>query len=1116
MSLWYRIFGTMIGALALSVNAQICPTTGQTCTVTINPGGNVTSTVEGRSAGQTVCLNTGTYTPMTTASYVDSNSFAIGKSVTICGLGTSPSQTILQGGGASDYAVKFMNYALITSPNNATLTNVQVNDSSAGGSNGGILVYGIGGSIRLSGITLRDVVVQTKPGGTAYGVLLQNADKINLANVDVTSAQSGLFLLNTNQSVVVNSRVTATTAEGANGLAVIGGSGNVVVGNIFGSPKTGSTYSFNAGAVTFYNTSYNRFDNNVVQGFRDDGVDFTALPGMPVPTAQSTDNYVGKNSVIATGAADGRVAGSTIWSNCGSNGTWIFGNDAKGSPECGVCVWLSKSNMLLGNNLHAQNIAGIVVSGGSETLPFCTANSGEYQFKPTSTYIHGNYLYYNKNDQLTIRNSDLTTISANMMAPRNGFGGALRTDCINSYCQSAFSFDANNGSNNTGARIVANINHDNIRGFQSDDGATTGIEFAHNRMIQTNPLSFSRYNLPGSNTSTNWDGGTINTGGNYWTLFGSPNGDPGDKPYGTLGSGNPYLGVYDGLGNTTGRIVDRFPYKSENLGKGYAVNVSEPLANSSFAQGTRRTVRWYAPGCAYVDISLDGSALLVSNFANTGYAVVTIPDTASVGSHSIAVTCKDSGGTEHGSGSSPLFNVTSPGLKLFAPGRDDVFDAGSEIVVAWTMTSAQSVFVDLSTDGGATFPTTFGPFTGTNIARVTLPSNISTAYALLRVRSGFNLDYTDGVFAIRGDTGAGFTNIGSGRQLVMSQLERLEWISPKLSRLVDITAIVGGVQKTVASNLPDRGYFDWIVPEWGTSGAMTLQISYKQTSGTAITSTANGNGLVVFPATSPPTNPPRLFDISTRGMVSTGFNVMIGGFVISGSTPKKVVVRGIGPSLTNYGITGVLLDPTVQLVRQSDNVVIATNDDWGSVSNVSELIATGFAPSHGKESAIYMTLQPGAYTAVVSGVGETSGVGLVEIYEVDQAETPMISISTRGQVLTGFNVMIGGFIIQGNAPKTVLVRAVGPTLAKYGVSGVLTDPMMEIIRISDGAKIAQNDDWQTQAIAADVSAITATGLMPEDPLESTILLTLPPGAYTAVVNGKGGGTGVGIIEVFAR
>jgi len=258
-------------------------------------------------------------------------------------------------------------------------------------------------------------------------------------------------------------------------------------------------------------------------------------------------------------------------------------------------------------------------------------------------------------------------------------------------------------------------------------------------------------------------------------------------------------------------------------------------------------------------------------------------------------------------------------------------------------------------------------------------------------------------------------------------------------------------------------------------------------------------------------NPPRLANISTRGQVQTGFNVMIGGFVVSGSAPKTVVVRAIGPSLANFGVSGALSNPTLQLVRSSDQAVIATNDDWGSAANAAQISASGFAPSNPLESAIYVTLQPGAYTAIVSGVGGATGVGLVEVYELDRPDIPLINISTRGKVLTGFDVMIGGFVIQGSASETVVIRAIGPSLANFGVSSALANPTISLVRMSDNATIATNDDWGS---AANAAQIASSGFAPSNALESAIMMTLAPGAYTAIVSGVGGSTGVGLVEVY--
>ena len=250
-------------------------------------------------------------------------------------------------------------------------------------------------------------------------------------------------------------------------------------------------------------------------------------------------------------------------------------------------------------------------------------------------------------------------------------------------------------------------------------------------------------------------------------------------------------------------------------------------------------------------------------------------------------------------------------------------------------------------------------------------------------------------------------------------------------------------------------------------------------------------------------------NVSTRGKVGTGDNVMIGGFVIEGSAPKTVLITARGPSLAAFGVTGALPNPMLQLF--SGQTQIAANDDWGTAPNVPEIEPAWIAQRHPLESAILTTLDPGAYTAIVSGVGGASGVGIVEIFESDRADVPLVNLSTRGQVLTGDDVLIGGFIIQGTTPKTVLVRARGPSMIPFGVANALANPRLQLF--SGQTQVAASDDWSSQV---DAGAIVATGLAPTSPVESAILITLMPGAYTAIVSGVGGSTGVGIVEVFAQ
>ena len=284
--------------------------------------------------------------------------------------------------------------------------------------------------------------------------------------------------------------------------------------------------------------------------------------------------------------------------------------------------------------------------------------------------------------------------------------------------------------------------------------------------------------------------------------------------------------------------------------------------------------------------------------------------------------------------------------------------------------------------------------------------------------------------------------------------------------------------------------------------------------GSCIVTMSGARAVTASFATIPSSTPitATLSNMSTRGQVLTGNDVMIAGFVIGGAGSKTVAIVATGPSLAAYGIANPLANPTLTLVRSSDQAIIATNDNWGSAANAAQIQASGFAPPSSLEPAILMNLAPGAYTAVVSGAGGGTGTALVAVYEVDHPEVPLVNVSTRGQVLTGNDVMIGGFVIQGSGAQTVVVTAKGPSLAAYGITNALANPTLTLVRSSDQTVLATNDNWGS---APNAAQIQASGFAPSNPLEPAILIMLPPGAYTAILSGAGGGTGTGIVAVYA-
>jgi hypothetical protein len=266
----------------------------------------------------------------------------------------------------------------------------------------------------------------------------------------------------------------------------------------------------------------------------------------------------------------------------------------------------------------------------------------------------------------------------------------------------------------------------------------------------------------------------------------------------------------------------------------------------------------------------------------------------------------------------------------------------------------------------------------------------------------------------------------------------------------------------------------------------------------------------VKPTPAPNSSTSRLMNLSTRVRVGTGDNVLIGGLIIQGDKKKTILLRALGPSLGANGITGALQDPEMMLLDASGNV-LETNDNWQDGPDAKAVSASGKAPADPREAAIVRSLAPGSYTVVVSGVNNTTGIGLVENYALDDYEgSYAANISTRGRVGTGAEVMIGGFIIQGSERKSVLVRALGPSLGTTISSPILQNPYVEL-HDANGQLIDSNDNWQASPEAA---AIRASGLPPNDVREAALLDDLSPGSYTAIVRGADSGEGLGLVEIY--
>ena len=237
--------------------------------------------------------------------------------------------------------------------------------------------------------------------------------------------------------------------------------------------------------------------------------------------------------------------------------------------------------------------------------------------------------------------------------------------------------------------------------------------------------------------------------------------------------------------------------------------------------------------------------------------------------------------------------------------------------------------------------------------------------------------------------------------------------------------------------------------------------------------------------------------------------MLIGGFIVTGTDSKQVILRGLGPSLAVNGVplANRLADPAIDLYQ--DDTLVMSNDNWKD-SQQTEIEATGIPPADDLESAIIATLAPGSYTVVLRGNNGETGNGLFEIYDLDTAANSTLgNVSTRGLVQTGDDVLIAGFIIGTGESDTVIVRAIGPSLADAGVANPLQDPTLDLYD-ANGVVITSDDNWRD----SQETLIQSTGLTPTNDAESAIIESLPPGAYTVVVRGKDNGTGVALVEVF--
>jgi photosystem II stability/assembly factor-like uncharacterized protein len=434
------------------------------------------------------------------------------------------------------------------------------------------------------------------------------------------------------------------------------------------------------------------------------------------------------------------------------------------------------------------------------------------------------------------------------------------------------------------------------------------------------------------------------------------------------------------------------------------------------------------------------------------------------------------------------------------PGRDASYPFGTVTTIGVAKTDPNRILA--GTDDGRLWftPNLGGVWTrvtdpavpGTWVTRVVVdPLNATVVYATFSgFRSGGSMPYvlksTDG--------GATWANISG--DLPHAPVNDIVVVGSSLYVATDVGVFLSS----------DSGA-TWVAAGDDLPTVPVTDLEYRAASN-ALYAATFGRGIYALPLP-----PGRALNIATRARVETGGGVMIGGFIITGSAPKPVAIRGIGPSLSNLGVSDALADPVLEL-RGSDGALLVQNDNWqDDPAQAAQLSALGLAPQNPNEAGMVATLNPGtSYTAILSGKNGGTGVGLVEIYDGNQAaDARLANISTRSFVQSGSNVMIGGFIL-GAGSNRVALRGIGPSLSQSGLSPVLADPTLRL-HDSNGALLISNDDWQIDPTSA--AQLSGHGLAPQDPRESAILASLPAGAFTAILSGKDGGTGLGLIEIYS-
>jgi parallel beta-helix repeat protein len=788
---------------------------------TVSAGQNLAQIIEASAPPCTLTVNAGTYSAQATT-HTSDGIFRISSGITIRSASGAGSTT-LQVAAGKDYTVIVQDFAPTGGcPSGATLEGFTI----LGGRQGLLVrpLQGVSGCSSLSNITLKSLVVTPdSSSGSGHGIELYKTNNSAIDSCVVTTARNnGIFVYGgSNNNLIINNTIQQTLIQHA--IAIQDSDGNQVIGNTI----TGSAFSgivLNGSALTGPGSSYARIERNTISGHKYDGI---AL------SDRSRFAYVGQNAIQSssydpqTKPTPNPAQGTGIWLNNGSNGAYVYGNRTAGSPESGFAVFQTSSSLLQANKVSANFQSGILIVDDAN---FSAPGSA----RPASTHVHHNYVHYNAlNAQVNVRGAANTDVAFNFLSGRSGFGAALASTATGGVAldraSTAAVYENTITSVDTRVYVFASV---------------AGARFFRNRHLDVSGNPAAAPGLRGltyslSPAGVEWDA-SVTLGGSHWSEF-AASGDPGVLPYKRF--------IYDAVHgiDLNGPYTDKFPFKSEHLGRPYSVAVREPFTGQVLAAGTRKTIQWRSEGCVLVDLYYKPSAspavLIAQNYPSTGFYMWDLPSGLSAGSYTIQIDCKDStGGFPGASGASGTFSVGTNALALLTPGRSFRATNGGTLRVSWRGSGISgTVNVYVQKVGGAATLVASG-VTGTSTT-VTLPASVNSSNdVIVRVQSSGNpnqQDAVDGTIMVRG-AGGSFQPSLAGSVFTIGSTQFLRWVGPSTSMTVDLDLVEGTTAvHGIARDLPDFGNFTWFVPEmW--SAASKVRATFKDANGVVLGTADSG------------------------------------------------------------------------------------------------------------------------------------------------------------------------------------------------------------------------------------------------------------------------------------